>query len=77
MANNYSARKVEYLTRNKKGKNKEKIVDTNILKTQQRIEKILGLKVNIMNKKNNSGKISIEYKDLEQFDFLSNLLTKH
>ena len=77
MANNYSARKVEYLTRNKKGKNKEKIIDTNILKTQQRIEKILGLKVNIMNKKNNSGKISIEYKDLEQFDFVSNLLTKH
>ena len=77
MANNYSARKVEYLTRNKKGKNKEKIVDTKILKTQQRIEKILGLKVNIINKKNNSGKISIEYKDLEQFDFVSNLLTKH
>ena len=75
-ANNYSARKVEYLTRNKKGKNKEKIVDTNILKAQQKIEKILGLKVNIINKKNNSGKISIEYKDLEQFDLISNLLTK-
>ena len=76
MANNYSARKVEYLTRNKKGNNKEKIVDTNILKAQQKIEKILGLKVNIINKKNNSGKISIEYKDLEQFDLISNLLTK-
>ena len=77
VANNYSARKVEYLTRNKKGGNKEKIIDTNILKAQQRIEKILGLKVNIMNKKNNSGKLVIEYKDLEQFDFVSNLLTKH
>ncbi len=77
VANNYSARKVEYLTRNKKGGNKEKIIDTNILKAQQRIEKILGLKVNIINKKNNSGKLVIEYKDLEQFDFVSNLLTKH
>ena len=76
VAKNYSARKVEYLVRNKKDK-KEKIIDTNILKTQERIEKILGLKVNIINKKNNSGKITIEYKDLEQFDLVSDLLTKH
>ena len=77
VSNNYSARKVEYLTRNKKGNNKEKIIDTNILKAQQKIEKILGLKVNIINKKNNSGKITIEYKDLEQFDLVSDLLTKN
>ncbi len=77
VSKNYSARKVEYLTRQKKGSNKEKSVDANILKTQERIEKILGLKVNIMNKKNNSGKITIQYKDLDQFDFISNLLTKH
>ncbi len=77
VAKNYSARKVEYLIRNKKGSNKEKIVDANILKAQERIEKILGLKVNILNKKNNSGKITIEYKDLDQFELISNLLTKH
>ena len=77
VSKNYSARKVEYLTRNKKGKNKEKQVDTNILKAQERIEKILGLKVNILNKKNNSGKITIEYKDLEQFSLISDLLTKN
>ncbi len=77
VSNNYSARKVEYLIRNKKGSNKEKVVDANILKAQERIEKILGLKVNILNKKNNSGKITIEYKDLEQFELISNLLTKH
>tara|TARA_B100000963_G_scaffold123925_1_gene108115 strand:- start:4920 stop:5771 length:852 start_codon:yes stop_codon:yes gene_type:complete len=76
VANNYSARKVEYLTRNKKEKNKVKTVDTNILKAQQKIEKILGLRVNITNKKNNSGTISIAYKDLEQFDHISDLLTK-
>ena len=77
MANNYSARKVEYLTRNKKGNFKEKKIDANILKAQEKIEKHLGLKTNILNKKNNSGKVSIEYKDLEQFDLLYNLLTKH
>ena len=78
VSKNYSARKVEYLVKSKKNKKtKEKYYDTNIIETQERIEKILGLKVNILNKKNNSGKITIEYKDLEQFDFLSNLLTKY
>ena len=76
VSKNYSARKVEYLTRQKKSNNREKKVDANILKIQERIEKILGLKVNITNKKNNSGKITIEYKDLDQFDLISDLLTK-
>ena len=76
VSKNYSARKVEYLTRAKKGKH-EKEIDTNILKTQERIEKILGLKVNILNKKNNSGKITIQYKDLDQFDLIADLLTKN
>ena len=76
VSKNYSARKVEYLIRNKKDK-REKVVDTNIIKTQEKIEKILGLKVNITNRKNNSGKVSIEYKDLEQFELISDLLTKH
>ena len=69
--------KVEYLTRNKKGNFKGKQIDTNIIKAQERIEKILGLKVNIINKKNNSGKITIEYKDLNQFELVSDLLTKN
>ena len=77
VSKNYSARKVEYLTRNKKGNFKEKQVDANILKAQEKIEKILGLKINISNRKNNSGKITIEYKDLDQFEFISNLLTKN
>ena len=76
VSKNYSARKVEYLTRNKKNKNGEKKFDTNILKAQDKIEKILGLRVNILNKKNNSGKVIIEYKDLEQFDLISDLLTR-
>ena len=77
VAKNYSARKVEYLVKAKKtGNYKIKTTDSNILKAQERIEKILGLKVYISNKKNNSGKITIEYKDLEQFELISNLLTK-
>ena len=75
VAKNYSARKVEYLVKSKKNY-KEKTYDANILKAQEKIEKILGLKVNISNKRNNSGKIIIEYKDLEQFEFISDLLTK-
>ena len=77
VSKNYSARKVEYLTRSKKGNFKEKQIDANIIKAQEKIEKILGLKVNILNKKNNSGKITIEYKNLEQFELVSDLLTKN
>ena len=77
VSKNYSARKVEYLTRNKKNQNRDKVVDTNIIKAQERIERNLGLKVHINNKKNNSGKVTIEYKDLEQFELISDLLTKN
>ena len=77
VAKNYSARKVEYLVKGKKvSKNKKNNYDANIYKAQERIEKVLGLKVTIVNKKNNSGKIIIDYSDLEQFEFLSELLTK-
>jgi ParB family chromosome partitioning protein len=78
VSKNYSARKVEYLVKSKKTSgSKIKTYDANILKAQELIEKKLGLKVNIFNKKNNSGKIAIEYKDLEQFELISKLLTKH
>ena len=77
VAKNYSARKVEYMVKSKKNPIKDKIYDANILKVQERIERILGLKVNIMNKKNNSGKVVVEYKDLEQFELISDLLTKN
>ena len=61
----------------KKNNNRNKVVDANTIKVQEKIEKILGLKVNIVNKKNNSGKIVIEYKDLDQFELVSDLLTKN
>ena len=78
VAKNYSARKVEYLVKSKKNANlKNKTIDSNILKAQEKLEKKLGLRVYILNKKNNSGKITIEYKDLEQFELVSELLTKY
>ncbi len=76
VSKNYSARKVEYLTRNKKGTRGEKKFDPNIIKAQEKLEKKLGLKVNILNKRNNAGKIIIQYNDLEQFELISDLLTK-
>ncbi len=78
VAKNYSARKVEYLIKSKKTSGViEKTYDSNLIKIQERIEKALGLKVSIINKKNNSGKVTIEYKDLDQFELISKLLTKH
>jgi ParB family chromosome partitioning protein len=76
VAKNYSARKVEYLVKSKKKPNNDKKYDANIIKAQELIEKKLGLKVYISNKKNNRGKITIEYKNLEQFELISKLLTK-
>ena len=77
VSKNYSARKVEYLVKLKKQpKNLKPKHDANILKTQEQIEQILGLKIYIVNKRNNSGKISVEYKNLEQFELITNLLTK-
>ena len=49
-------------------------IDANTVNEQKKIMENLGLNVTIYNKKNNSGKITIEYKDLEQFEYLSNLL---
>ncbi len=77
VSKNYSARKVEYLVRTKKQAKENKKVDTNIIRAQEKIQKILGLKVSILNKKNNSGKVTIEYKNLDQFELLSDLLTKN
>jgi ParB family transcriptional regulator, chromosome partitioning protein len=71
-----SSRAVENLSKiNKKRKNNNEI-DANILNEQQNLENILGLKVTINNKKNNSGKVVIEYKNLEQFELISKSLKK-
>ena len=79
VAKNLSARSVELLVRGKKGPQKsgQIIMDSNILSEQNKIQENLGLNVNIQNKKNNSGKITILYKNLDQFELISNLLKRN
>ena len=73
-----SARSVELLSRKEKGIQKPGLkIDSNIMNEQKKIEERLGLKVTILNKSNNSGRLIIEYKDLDQFEFISKLLKKH
>ena len=64
------------MVKQKKNKISEKIDDPNISFVRNEIESKLGLNVEILNKKNNSGKIVIKYKTLEQFEFISKLLRK-
>ncbi len=73
-----SVRNVESLIKSqKKGKkSKNTQLDPNITFVENEIESKLGLNVKILNKKNNSGKVTIEYKSLEQFELLSKLLMK-
>ena len=70
-----SARDVEKFVKHKKSVNqKTTSVDANIKSIEKKLENHLGLKVTISNKKNNSGKVTVEYKDLSQFDMLNRLL---
>ena len=69
-----SVRQTEALVRKFKG-NRLNIVrkkDANILNLEKSIEEKVGLNVSIVNKKNSSGTISFEYKDLEQLDKIIN-----
>ena len=50
--------------------------DPNITFVRNELESKLGLNVEIVNKKNNSGKVIIKYKSLDQFELLSKLLRK-
>ncbi|MDC0426740.1 ParB/RepB/Spo0J family partition protein [Pelagibacteraceae bacterium] len=76
-----SARSIENLVKNDKEKEKnenqpKKVTDPNILLAQRKIEENLGLHTKIVNRKNQSGKVIIEYNNLDQFDLLSKLLLK-
>ena len=51
--------------------------DSNILDLQKDLEEKTGLNVSINNKKNNSGIISFEYRDLEQLDKLISVIKKN
>ena len=70
-----STRDVETLVKLKKNiKKTSKREDPNITFIQNKIENKIGLIIQIVNKKNNSGKIIIQYKSLEQFELVSKLL---
>ena len=74
-----SVRQSEILARQFRDK-KFKLVskkDPNILDLQKNLEEKTGLNVSINNKKNNSGVISFEYKDLDQLDKLIDAIKKN
>ena len=74
-----SVRQSEVLVRQFRDK-KFKLIskkDSNILDLQKDLEEKTGLNVSINNKKNNSGIISFEYRDLEQLDKLINIIKKN
>ena len=71
VAKKLSARSIENI---KKKKIKSFTIDPNIFDAQREIERSIGLKVSIINKKNNSGKLTIEYKSLDQLEHVSGLL---
>ena len=69
-----NAREVEIIAKRKKDSHKDE--DANISFIKNEIENKIGLNVEIVNKKNNSGKIVIKYKTLEQFELISKLLRR-
>ena len=71
-----SVRQAEVLARQFRNK-KFKLVhkkDPNILDLQKTLEEKTGLNISISNKKSNSGRITFEYKDLDQLDRIINTI---
>tara|TARA_B100000780_G_scaffold254636_1_gene202877 strand:+ start:556 stop:1437 length:882 start_codon:yes stop_codon:yes gene_type:complete len=76
-----SARSIENIVRVEKEKENKKSLtkeptNPHALLAERQIQEILGLSVKVLSKKNNSGKIIIEFNNLEQFEMLSKLLSK-
>ena len=78
---NLSVRQSELLSKkNPKSyqRDKEKSIDPNVKDLQNSLELKTGMKVNINYKKNNTGKITFEYKDLDQLNkFIANVKSKY
>jgi len=74
-----SVRQTEILARKYRDKNIKLVSkkDSNILELQKTLEEKTGLVVSINNKKNNSGSIYFEYKDLDQLDRLIEIVKKY
>ena len=71
-----SVRQTENLVRVlKNGSSKKfKSKDSNTIATENALAEIIGMRVVLINKKNNSGTLSIEYKDLDQLDRLIKII---
>jgi len=75
--NKLSVRQSENLVRALRNKKNLKVVpskDSNILDLEKSLVDRTGISVEIKNYKNNSGKLSFEYKNLEQLDRLVNII---
>ena len=68
-----SVRQAETLTRLTKNKplKIKSSKDANIIDMENQISSKIGMKVNINNKRNNSGTLTFEYKDIDQLDKLT------
>ena len=71
-----SVRQTENLVRALKNGSRKiyKTKDSNSLATENALSEIIGMRVVLINKKNNSGTLSIEYKGLDQLDRLINVI---
>ncbi|MDC0876440.1 ParB/RepB/Spo0J family partition protein [Candidatus Pelagibacter sp.] len=74
-----SVRKAEYFVKLFKSKKQKShnLKDTNIRDLEMSVSNKIGLNVSIQNKKNNKGKISFEYKDLDQLNKIIDLIKRH
>ena len=74
-----SVRQSEILVKQFRDKNFKLVSqkDSNVLDLQKDLEEKTGLNVSINNKKNNSGIISFEYRDLDQLDKLISIIKKN
>ncbi len=78
-----SVRETEKLAKNFKGREKvvadnlvEDKVDPDLKKAEEKLSKIFSSKVNLVYKKNGSGKITVFFNDLEEYERIYNLITK-
>ena len=74
-----SVRKAEYFVKLFKSKKQKpnNLKDTNIRDLEMSVSNKIGLNVYIQNTKNNKGKISFEYKDLDQLNKIIDLIKRH
>ena len=59
------------------GKKIHKSKDSNVIATENELSNKIGMRVSVNNKRDNSGTLVIEYKDLDQLDRLINIIKKN